>query len=166
MFNKRFDRLERTKKWPAAWSLLAILVFVFQPLGTSLFCHQDAAHDHASHEHPTATQHDNHSHSDASAQHKSHPHETLINTAHPPEHSGDSCCCQVESAPVVASVATSFTSPVSKFAAAPPQVAILSQVFSLEVAPAIQSRAGPPTPSVLSQLRRCSLLNRAPPLSA
>lgn len=165
MLNKRFDRLERTKKWPVAWLLLAILVFVFQPLSTSLLCHEDASHDHSSHEHPTATQYDNPSRSGASAQHKSRSHETLINAAHLPEHSDDSCCCQVDSAPVVAAVAASFTAPVSKFAASPPQFAIISQVVLLEVAPAIQSRAGPPVPSVVSQLRRSFLLNRAPPLS-
>ncbi len=165
MSNKSFDRLERTQKWPAAWLLLAILVFVFQPLGMGLFCHEDAAHDHASHEHPTATQHDSHSHSDAATQRESHSHEALKNAADAPGHSEESCCCQVESAPVVAAAAASFTAPSSKFAASPPQFAIISQVVLLEAVPTIQRRAGPLIPSVVSQLRRSSLLDRAPPFS-
>ncbi len=165
MHNRKFDRLERTKKWPTAWLLLAILVFVFQPLGTGLFCHQDAAHDHASHEHPTTTHHDDRPQTDAASQHESHSHEALIKTTDAPEHSDDSCC-QVESAPVVAAVAASFTFPISKLAASPPHFAVISQVVLLEVAPAIQSRCGPLIPSAVSQLRRSSLLDRAPPLSA
>ena len=153
MFNKRFDRLERTKKWPAAWLLLAILVFAFQPLGMVLFCHQDAAHDHASHEHPAATQHYNHSS------------ETLTSAAHPPEHSDETCCSQSDPSPVVPVIVTSYSAPTSKFAASPSQFAVISQVVFLEAAPAIQSRAGPLIPSVVSQLRRSSLLDRAPPLS-
>jgi hypothetical protein len=166
MLNTMQSRPERTKKWPTAWLLLAILVFVFQPLGMSLFCHTDAGHDHSSHAHPAAAQHDNHSHSHTTAQNKSHAHAALTTAEHSPEHSGETCCSQSDNLSALSSVATSSSSAKGKSAAAPLPVAILTQVFSLEAAPAIQSRAGPVVPSVLSQLRRCSLLNRAPPLSA
>jgi len=180
-------RLDYRKRLPAAWMLLAALVWVSQPFGTSLFCHPDSSHDHGTHDQGTHTHgaqghgsyghttHHHSAHSQTGPVSSGHHHTSAIGdnrsqtkTQASGERSGnheESCCSQPNdnAASFVIATIYSFTSDKTDATQA---VAVLLQVFRPERAPAVQSRAGPSVPTVVSQLRRCSLLDRAPPISA
>jgi hypothetical protein len=177
MFNWS-DRWERKKKWSAAWSLLAVLVFVTQGLGSSLFCHEDSSHDHSSHSHDSVTTHqetghhhggldaENHHHANSAAQGESHSSSASLAPASLPDRSNESCCCQPDNSPALTAAPAFYSAPTGKNFVPSPMAAELPPIFLLEVSTAVHSRAGPSVPSVISQLRRSSLLNRAPPISA
>lgn len=159
----------RHQRQSHVWMLLALLTFILQPLGSGLFCHEDPAHDHSTH---AAGDHnfngvgqdavENHH----DAQTESGSQNTHITADHLPAHPEEICCSSSNNAPAVPTVTSAHSSPSVKDAASMLPPGVLSQVFLPFVTTTARSRAGPSIPTIVSQLRRSSLLNRAPPLLA
>ena len=174
--NRRLDQIKRRY---ASWMLLAVLMWVGPPLGTSLFCHDDFAHDHSAH--ASTPQSSGHQH-DSGGDHdhdKAHDafHAAESTPAHQdasqqdasrelPEPAHEACCCQPQQAPAKATAAVSHSGSDGKSQVVSPHVAIRPLTYEPEATPTVASRAGPDIPSLYSQFCRSSFSNRAPPFPA
>lgn len=169
--NQRLDQLKRRY---TAWMLLAVFVWVSQPVATSFFCHDDVSHDHSAH--AAKTQSSEHkrgsgSHGHAAphthgASHEGSTHAQRGDASETPQPAHETCCCQPQQTPVTAAAALSYSGSSSKHSVAAPPAAILPVTYPPEAPPAVASRAGPDVPSLYSQLCRSSFSNRAPPFTA
>ena len=153
----------------AIWMLLAILVWVLQPVGTSLFCHTDAAHDHSA---PASAMHEGKAHNHTAP----HAHGTSATqgstpaarnaSSKPSEPAHEACCCQPQNTSVTVAAAVSYSASNSQESATPTPIAVLAFAYASATPPTVSSRAGPDVASLYSQLCRSSFSNRAPPFSA
>ena len=169
--NRRLDHLKRHY---AAWMLAAVFVWVMQPVGTSVFCHDDFAHDHsahasipqsAGHQHESDDDHDHDEAHDAFHEAASTPVQQDV-SSELPESAHEVCCCQPQETPVTAVAGVSHSGSDGKSQVVSPSFAILSLTYAPEAPPTVASRAGPGIPSLYSLLLRSSFSNRAPPFSA
>ena len=164
--NRRLDQLKRRY---ASWMMLAVFVWVMQPVGTAFFCHDDVSQGHSAH--ASESQSSGHQHGNG----ESHDHAASDKDGSTPTQSGasselpkpasETCCCQPQETPATAVAAVSHAGSDDKAQVASPPVAILPLTYLAEAAPAAASRAGPDVPSLYSQLCRSSFSNRAPPFS-
>lgn len=171
--NRRFDQL---KQRYAAWMLPAVFVWVMQPVGTALFCHDDISHDHSAHAsetHSSGHQHgsgENHAHSAPHAQDTAHKAaSTPVRdgaSSELPAPANEACCCQPQKTPAMATAIISHSGTGGKSQVVAPLVAVLPLTYEPEMPPSVASRASPDAPSLYSQLCRSSFSNRAPPFSA